>query len=264
SRITCTTPRCSYSARMAGVSSTEPLSVTMTRSTPAWRWKSRLDRSTSASSRTSSVNTIITPSPRRAYPAAMRPERAHDGTLQPPGSAACTSACADAAVTPATPPPRCGRAPPSRPPGCRGRGARALAPSQPCPAERAARRPGAAARAPCAARRRRPAGDHAVALPPRGADDDGRTLDVAPHLKRRHEAERAGNAVPQGAVADDDERQAARRLDELEHALLLREATDVEDVRRLVGLGHHLRDVDAGRHDRDVAGAELARGRRQR
>ena len=52
----------------------------------------------------------------------------------------------------------------------------------------------------------------------------------------RDEAERTRHAVAQRPVAGDDERQPARRLDELEDALLRREPAGEEDVRRLVRL----------------------------
>ncbi len=81
--------------------------------------------------------------------------------------------------------------------------------------------------------RHRLPGDHAVPLATRRAGDDGRPLVVGAELARRHEALSLGHAVAKRAVADDDARQPLGRLEELEDPLLLREAPDVEDVRRL-------------------------------
>src|SRR5581483_11893912 len=92
------------------------------------------------------------------------------------------------------------------------------------------------------------------------AGDDGRPLVEAEQLVVRHPAERPGDAVAERAVAGDYERQTARCLDELEHALLRREPTGVEDVRRLVRLARRGGDVDAGRDHADVARAEAPGG----
>ena len=71
-----------------------------------------------------------------------------------------------------------------------------------------------------------------------------------------------GHAVAQRAVARDDERQAARRLDELEHALLRGEPPGVEHVRRLVRLGDRRPGTSTPLGiTRTSARAELARSR---
>ena len=105
--------------------------------------------------------------------------------------------------------------------------------------------------------RHRLARGDAVALAPRRRGDDRGALVVrrrAPPGARS--PTRSGHPRAQRPVADDDERQAAARLDELEHALLLREPPDVEHVRRLVRRADRVGDGDAARDDPDVARAE--------
>ena len=101
--------------------------------------------------------------------------------------------------------------------------------------------------------------DHAVALAPRRDADDRRALVVGAELGRRDEADRLGHAVAQRAVADDHARQALRRLEELEDALLLAQPAGEEDVRRLVRLADLGRDLDAVRDHAHLARAERAR-----
>ena len=91
-----------------------------------------------------------------------------------------------------------------------------------------------------AAVRHRLARDHAVALPPRRDDDDRGPVVPRAELVGRNEADRLREERPERPVPDDDERQALGGLGELAHALLLGEAPDVEDVRRLVRLADRL------------------------
>jgi hypothetical protein len=106
--------------------------------------------------------------------------------------------------------------------------------------------------------------DDAVALAPRRAYDDGRALVPGAELARRDEPDAVGEQVPQRAVPDDHAREPVRRLDELGDALLVREAADVEDVRRILGLAHRLRERDARGHDAHLARPEPTRGLHER
>ena len=74
--------------------------------------------------------------------------------------------------------------------------------------------------------------------------------------RRRHEADRLWEERPQRAVADDDERQPTGGLRQLADSLLLRQPTDVEDVRRLVRLADRLGDRDPARDHAHVPRAE--------
>ncbi len=70
------------------------------------------------------------------------------------------------------------------------------------------------------------------------------------------EPPRLRDRCAQRPVPGDDQGQTARRLDELEHALLLREPAGVEDLGRVGLLTDLRREVDAARDDADRAGAE--------
>ena len=61
----------------------------------------------------------------------------------------------------------------------------------------------------------------------------------------------------QRTVTGDDEVHPARRLDELQHALLGREAAGVEHLGRLRFLAHRRRQVDAARNHPHLPGPEL-------
>jgi hypothetical protein len=104
--------------------------------------------------------------------------------------------------------------------------------------------------------RHRLPGNHPVALPPRGHDDDCSPVVPGAELGGRHEADGVGEQRAERPVPDDDQRKPAPRLDELADALLLREPTDVEDVRRVVRLAEGLGDRDGARDHADLAGAE--------
>ncbi len=112
--------------------------------------------------------------------------------------------------------------------------------------------------------RHRLARNEAVPLATRGNGDDGRTVVVGAEFARRNRADDARNARREVAGADDDEREVTRGLGELEHAFLLREPADEEDVRRLFGRDDLGRDRHPGRYHPHVAGAEGSRVSRQR
>ena len=80
----------------------------------------------------------------------------------------------------------------------------------------------------------------------------------------RNESDCLWEEIAQRPVADDDERQAGRCLDELPNTLLLREPPHVEDVRWLVGQADILRNVDAARDHAHLARAERSRVGRER
>ena len=107
--------------------------------------------------------------------------------------------------------------------------------------------------------RHRFTGGDAVALPARGTDDDRRPLVVAAEFRRRHGTDGIGKQASQRPIADNDARDAHGRLRELAHALLHRQAADIEEVRRLVRVAHCLWSLDSRRDERDLARTETSR-----
>jgi hypothetical protein len=112
-------------------------------------------------------------------------------------------------------------------------------------------------------RHRLEAGD-AEALPPRGTGDDRCTRVQALEFLVRDEAACSPDASTERPVAGHDEVEAAGGFDELEHALLRRQATRVKDLRRIRLLADLGGDVDAAWNHPHVARAQLARLVRER
>ena len=93
--------------------------------------------------------------------------------------------------------------------------------------------------------------------------DDRRTRVQTLQLVVREKAARPRHAAAERAVTRNDEVEIARRLDELEHALLLREAPRIEHLRRLGLLADLGGKVDAARDHADVLRTERTARRRQ-
>ena len=89
----------------------------------------------------------------------------------------------------------------------------------------------------------------------RAGDDRGARIQLL-QLVMRDKALRAGDLPPQRSVPGDDEVQVGSRLNELEHALLRRQTSCIQDLRRLGFRADLGREVDAARDDPHLARAE--------
>ena len=105
---------------------------------------------------------------------------------------------------------------------------------------------------------------HAVTLASGGHDDDRRALVIRAELRRRDEADGLGNRARSGPSPTTTSGEPAGGVCELLHSLLLGEPTDVQHVRRLLGLAHVSRDADAARDHAHVSRAQTASVVRER
>src|SRR5439155_6848200 len=95
------------------------------------------------------------------------------------------------------------------------------------------------------------AGD-AEALATRGAGNDRSPREEALELVVLHEPTRHRHAVSQWTIARNYEPQPFLRLDQLEPALLRRESTRIQDLRRLGLIAYLRREIDAARNHAHV------------
>jgi hypothetical protein len=102
--------------------------------------------------------------------------------------------------------------------------------------------------------------DHAIALPPRRASNDGRALVVRAEHARPDEADGTRNSIAERPVSDDHTWDPLGRLEELEDPLLVREPPDEEDVGWFVWRADVSRQFDAARNHTNVSRSELAPG----